>query len=319
MKKLFLFVIAIMTLVSCGNTVTDDVENPGSSSGKANKAVSFTLNDENTGMEMPLATRAFNTDGKRYYAINIMEKDDKDYTNYAYGLFDGSTPISAVMNEGHKYRIEVLEFRNDVDTLYHEGDMFYEPMLTGGTKATKLGNAFVYDKTVNLSTINRGKTKTGVAASDTTYYPRAYKYYAVIDDFDPSTADKLDITVKRAFFGIHYKITPPKFGSVKFKLLRNHTFEIKSTDPVFDKEFFYSFNKLDLACVDGYNSTIDIYDVWTANGDVIQKGSSYFIIKRNTMTNININFAGPKDVGQDIKEETIPLDTLNYDFTLKAM
>lgn len=211
--------IACMVLTSCGNTVSDDVEAFGTNTEKTNKHISINLNEENTSIALSPLSRVFNTDGKRYYAINILEKDNKNYIKYAYGLFDGNAPVSAVMTEGHKYRIEVLEFRNDKDTLYHEGDMFYEPMKTSDAKATQLKNAFVYDKSVNLSGITTGDTRIGAESSDTTWYPRAYKYYAIVDEFDPSSADKLDITVKRAFFGLHFIITPPKHGSVKLLFL----------------------------------------------------------------------------------------------------
>ena len=191
----FISLIACITFASCGNSVTDEAETSGISAGETTKTVSFNLNDEGGKIVLNPATRVFNTDGKRYYAINILELNDKEYSKYAYGLFDANSPISAVMKEGHKYRIDVLEFRNDRDTLYHDGNKFYEPMLSNGTNATPLENAFVYDKNANLTGIYTGKTKVGEEKSDTTWYPRAYKYYTSIDNFDPSTSDKLDITL----------------------------------------------------------------------------------------------------------------------------
>ena len=248
-----------------------------------------------------------------------LELNDKEYSKYAYGLFDANSPISAVMKEGHKYRIDVLEFRNDRDTLYHDGNKFYEPMLSNGTNATPLENAFVYDKNANLTGIYTGKTKVGEEKSDTTWYPRAYKYYTSIDNFDPSTSDKLDITVKRAFFGIHYIITPPKYGSVTLSLLRNHHITISSTDPVYDEEIFYSFNQLPPASVEGYNAIMDIFAVWTDDdGNVIANEKGEIKVKRNALSEFKINFIGLKDLGFDIKEETTPLDSLYQDWTVKA-
>ena len=316
---LFISLIACITFASCGNSVTDEAETSGISAGETTKTVSFNLSDEGGKIVLNPATRAFNTEGKRYYAINILELNDKEYSKYAYGLFDGSSPISAVMKEGHKYRIDVLEFRNDKDTLYHDGNKFYEPMLTNGTNATPLENTFIYDKNANLTGIYTGKTKVGVEKSDTTWYPRAYKYYTSIDNFDPSTSDKLDITVKRAFFGIHYVITPPKYGSVAIRLLRNHYINISSKDPVYDEEIFYSFNKLPLASVEGYNATMDIFAVWTDDdGNVIANEKGGIKLKRNALSEFKIYFTGPKDLGFDIKEETTPLDSLYQDWTVKA-
>lgn len=315
----FISLIACITFASCGNSVTDEAETSGISAGETTKTVSFNLNDEGGKIVLNPATRVFNTDGKRYYAINILELNDKEYSKYAYGLFDANSPISAVMKEGHKYRIDVLEFRNDRDSLYHDGNKFYEPMLSNGTNATPLENAFVYDKNANLTGIYTGKTKVGEEKSDTTWYPRAYKYYTSIDNFDPSTSDKLDITVKRAFFGIHYIITPPKYGSVTLSLLRNHHITISSTDPVYDEEIFYSFNQLPPASVEGYNAIMDIFAVWTDDdGNVIANEKGEIKVKRNALSEFKINFIGLKDLGFDIKEETTPLDSLYQDWTVKA-
>ena len=315
----FISLIACITFASCGNSVTDEAETSGISAGETTKTVSFNLNDEGGKIVLNPATRVFNTDGKRYYAINILELNDKEYSKYAYGLFDANSPISAVMKEGHKYRIDVLEFRNDRDTLYHDGNKFYEPMLSNGTNATPLENAFVYDKNANLTGIYTGKTKVGEEKSDTTWYPRAYKYYTSIDNFDPSTSDKLDITVKRAFFGIHYIITPPKYGSVTLSLLRNHHITISSTDPVYDEEIFYSFNQLPPASVEGYNAIMDIFAVWTDDdGNVIANEKGEIKVKRNALSEFKINFIGLKDLGFDIKEEPTPLDSLYQDWTVKA-
>lgn len=315
----FISLIACITFASCGNSVTDEAETSGISAGETTKTVSFNLNDEGGKIVLNPATRVFNTDGKRYYAINILELNDKEYSKYAYGLFDANSPISAVMKEGHKYRIDVLEFRNDRDTLYHDGNKFYEPMLSNGTNATPLENAFVYDKNANLTGIYTGKTKVGKEKSDTTWYPRAYKYYTSIDNFDPSTSDKLDITVKRAFFGIHYIITPPKYGSVTLSLLRNHHITISSTDPVYDEEIFYSFNQLPPASVEGYNAIMDIFAVWTDDDEnVIANEKGEIKVKRNALSEFKINFIGLKDLGFDIKEETTPLDSLYQDWTVKA-
>lgn len=315
----FISLIACITFASCGNSVTDEAETSGITAGETTKTVSFNLNDEGGKIVLNPATRAFNTDGKRYYAINILELNDKEYSKYAYGLFDANSPISAVMKEGHKYRIDVLEFRNDRDTLYHDGNKFHEPMLSNGTNATPLENAFGYDKNTNLTGIYTGKTKVGEEKSDTTWYPRAYKYYTSIDNFDPSTSDKLDITVKRAFFGIHYIITPPKYGSVTLSLLRNHHITISSTDPVYDEEIFYSFNQLPPASVEGYNAIMDIFAVWTDDdGNVIANEKGEIKVKRNALSEFKINFIGLKDLGFDIKEETTPLDSLYQDWTVKA-
>lgn len=310
--------IACMVLASCGNTVSDDVEVPGTNTEKTTKPICINLNEENSSIALSPQSRVFNTNGKRYYAINILEKDKKNYTKYAYGLFDGSTPVSAVMTEGHKYRIEVLEFRNDKDTLYHEGDMFYEPMKTSDAKATQLKNVFVYDKSVNLSGIVTGNTRTGAEKKDTTWYPSAYKYYAIVDEFDPSSADKLDITVKRAFFGLHFIITPPKHGSVKLSFLRNHTIEVNATDKAYDDESFYSFNQISNAAVEGYGTDICIEATWTSDGKVIKQQKEMIPLKRNAVTNLTIGFSGPKDIEQVIKEETTPLDTLNHNWVITS-
>lgn len=312
------FAAAVVTLSSCSSSVSEDVEPTNSSQEKATKTITLSLNEENITMSVEPMSRALSEGGKRYYAINIWEKSNKNYMKYAYGLFDGTSTIAAMMTEGKTYRIEVMEFRNDKDTLYHEGPTFYEPMMAGGKTPTQLTNTFTYDKKVNLSAITTGKTKLGAEESDTTWYPRAGKYYAKVDNFDPANADNLSITVRRAFFGLHFKVEPPKYGTVKLIFLRNHSIELSSTDPAYEDETIYSFNQVDNASDEKYKADIELRAIWTANGEIIQDEKTMFPIKRNAITNLNINFAGPKDISQTIGEEDTPMDTLEYNWTFKV-
>lgn len=316
-SKLFILILVCTFLAACGNSVSDEV-GPTDNGAKelTTKVIDLSLNEEQISMRQDSMTRAGSSVGKKYYGINIYEKSGKKYNKYAYGVFDESATISAIMTEGKKYRIEVMEFKNDEDTLYHEGNKFYHPLMINGSTPSTLTNTFTYDNTANLSGIKDGKSKVGKEASDTTWYVRAFRYYGIADNFDPATSDKLTVNVRRTVFGIHFIITPPAYGTVKFRFLRNHFITVNAGDETYDHESIYSFNMLDQANVDGYKAEIPLSVTWTSEDKTIHEESIDLPITRNVVTTVKINFEGPTPVESTIEEENTEMGSESVNWTV---
>lgn len=313
--------LILLTASSCSKSVIDEEESGNSGTTtpteKTVKSVTLSFDDETVSMSQQPLTRAIVDDGKKYYGINIYEKSGNKYAKYAYGLFDQTATVTALMTEGKKYKIEVMEFKNGEDTLYHEGTTFYAPMMRSDGKSTVLSNAFTYDSDVNLSGITKGFTQTGKEESDTTWYPSAYRYYGTVTDFDPTTADNISIEVRRAFFGLHFIVTPPKYGTVEMGYLRNHSFSVSSNDTEYDNESIYSFNQIVPASADDYSANIQFHYIWKSEGETIKDEWTTIPVKRNTMTIVKIQFSGPTPIVESINEETTPMDSLDYNLYIE--
>lgn len=322
MKKFATLIASAMVCAlfsACGNSADLEDTNPSIVNEKTSKAISLNFNEEMTPMTKYSKTRAGDAEGKKIYGINIYESDGKEYKMYAYGVFDNPSSISIIMNEERKYEIEVMEFQNDEDTVYHEGNTFYHPFMVGKTKPSALTNTFTYDKTENLSDIRNGKTRLGKDVNDTARYARAYRYYGVVEDFDPSTTNTLSVNVRRAIFGIHFIITPPGYGNVRLRFLNNRYIDVKAGEEVYDHQSVYAFNHMEKAIDDNYKSQIPVRAIWTADGDTIYNDSIHLPVQHNVMTTLAINFKGPKPLnGGTITEDNTEMGKDSVGWTVTA-
>ena len=125
--------------------------------------------------------------------------------------------IAIRMTEGSLYKIECLMTENGEDTIYNKINEYLLPFLHGTDKPTKVENSFIMSTKDNLGHILDGKTN--VSAKDITMYPRLIKSYAVIEDFDPKSANDLTLNLKHAAFGLHFKIAPPEEGELEIDYL----------------------------------------------------------------------------------------------------
>lgn len=312
-------VIMCLSLGSCGNVANYyDEEVSNVSTDKSSKAIALNFNEEQVSMSQDPLTRGVTNEVKKYYGINIYEKVDSTYKKYAYGMFDGTSQISAILNEGKKYKVEVMELKNDEDTVYHEGNKFYAPFLIDNKNPATLTNSFTYSSSANLVGIAKGLTKYGKAKGDTTLYIRAYRYYGVLEDFDPSGGNSLAMTLRRTIFGLHFQIIPPEYGSVHMVYLNDHFIDISAGDEEYDHESIYSFNSLAKACNDGYKADIHLRAIWTANEDTIVNQRISIPVARNNVTNVKLNFRGPKSVDGSFNEENGEMENSSFNWTFTA-
>lgn len=246
----------------------------------------------------------------KLYALNIYEKRKgaKSYSKYAYGLFSDPSNIAIRMTEGSLYKIECLMTENGEDTIYNKDHEYLLPFLNGTDKPTKVGNSFIMSTKDNLGHILDGKTN--VSAKDITMYPRLIKSYAVIEDFDPKSANDLTLNLKHAAFGLHFKITPPEEGELEIDYL-HYTLTVKSTDPSYDKLSVYSFNMISDACKDGYKGDITVKMKWTKADGSIEEASTTVTLKRNVIMVMDISVTGPSPKGINFAEEGHEMSTEN--------
>ncbi len=258
------------------------------------------------GFSAPESPRA----AKKLYAVNVYEKKKgvESYSKYAYGLFTDPSKIAIRMTEGNLYRIQCLIAEEGEDTIYNKNGEYLAPFLHGTGKATMAENAFTMSTSENLGFIQKGETN--VTATDKTMYPKLVKLYGTVEDFNPSTTDELTIDMKRAVFGLHFRITPPEEGTLNIKYLYQ-TLSVKASDPAYDHASTYSFNMVDAACMNDYQGHVTLELEWVKDDGTVEKDSKLINLKRNIMTVIDVSVEGPKPRGIGLNEETGEMTTEN--------
>lgn len=304
--------------VSCSKSVVDDVENPVET-----KIVRLSLTEEQTTVtEDPLLRApalAKGNDEGRVYAVNVYSKaaGAKSYTKYAYGLFDDPSKMNIALQTGSTYRFECSETRDDQESVYHDADGYWAPFRHGGVP-TPLENQFVHSSTHNFEYLVEGSRQgwVSISATDSTRCPRIYRYYALVDDFDPSQSETIDVELRRAVFGLHLIIEPPTDGSVSLNYLtRNLT--ISAGDAVYDHEAVYSYNQISRACAEGYSGDYTFELVWMrADGTKVEK-STTVTLKRNVMTTLHIRLEGRTPSGFQLSEEETEMGSESKDWVVK--
>lgn len=256
----------------------------------------------------------------RVYAINIYQKstDASKYSKYAYGLFDDPSQMSIALQTGSVYRFECTESRDDQESVFHNENGYASPYRHGGVP-TQLENQFVLSSTENFDYVvdGSGKGWVNVTADDSIRCPRMYRYYALVDGFDPSLSETISVELKRAVFGLHLIITPPADGTVSLSyLFREAT--VAAGAEAYDHEAVYSFNQISRACADGYSGEFPFVLTWTrADGTKVTKQSS-ITLKRNVMTTLNVNVEGRNPSGFRITEENTEMGKETLDWVVKS-
>ena len=188
----FLF-LSILGMVSCQKAIVDNLDNV-----VVNKQhlVSLQVNEEaiNIISESPLfksAKSLTRTDeSKKVYAINIYCKDGittKNYSKYAYGLFDDPSQIKLLLTEGKIYKFECLVVEDNEDKIYSSNGEYLMPFKHGALAddadcfPTKLENKFVLSSTENLPFIIYGRTN--ISKDDVAEAPRMIKQYGVLENY----------------------------------------------------------------------------------------------------------------------------------------
>lgn len=314
-KHLILFLTAILAigLASCEKAVIDE---PGGKKEKVTKIITINPTEEQIEISESPMTRGI-VAGK-IYAVNVFKKKKgaKSYSKYAYGLFTDPSKIAVAMTEGYLYKVECMVVQDDGEALYNKDGEYLAPFLHGDVKPTKAGNVFVKSSSENLGSLTKGDTN--ISESEIAKYPKMYKQYGTVEDFDPSTSDRLTLTMKRAVFGLHFKITPPEEGTLTVSYLFR-TITVKSTDAACDQSSVYSFYTIDAAAQEDYQGTVSMNLKWEKSDGTTEEDGKEITLKRNTMTNINISAEGPAPKEINITEETGAMkeETVGWDLKVK--
>lgn len=306
----FLF-FSLFSFMSCEKSLVDDIE-PTTESKAKYKVFSLHLNEEHFSINEVRMFSALSPQASsavKLYAINVYEKTPKakSYAKYAYGLFTDPSAISIELKEGNLYRFECLVVTQDKDSIYHENGKYFAPFLHGSKKdATMADNKFKKSTSANFVGLTEGTTQ--VSANETTLYPKLYKSYGVLEDFDPLTESALTISTKSAVFGLRFIVSPPTDGVVVVNYL-NRSFEVSSAQDAYDVMSVYSFNQISKAIAEDYSGNITIEATWRRSNGYETVSRKQIPVKRKVITEISIDMKEPTASNVSISEEDQQMST----------
>lgn len=274
-----------------------------------------TVEEAMSSKPQPLSRAAREESKKKFYAVNVYEKkpSDENYSMYAYGLFTSPSKIALRMNAANHYKVECLIVEEADDKVYTNNGEYLAPFLHGANKGTKATNTFVFSKDENLNSLTKGET--AIAAGRTNQYPRVVKLYGTINDFSPKATKDLTVDMKRAVFGLHFKITPPNEGKLVISYVGWHVTLTKNSD-AYDNRATYAFSDILKACQDGYQTTIEVKAVWTKDDGTVEEESKQLLLKRNVMTVVNVKVEGQNPKSFTFREEEGNMTTENVEWDL---
>lgn len=280
--------MATLLFVSCEKAADD--EDVSGASGET-VSVSLSLGGEYiVATESPL-TRASDPDVA--YGLNVFARKDgtTTYSKYAYGLFDDASKIQITLRKGYQYRFECTVTRNDEDQVYHASGLYSAPFLNSDgelTQQTQLDNQFHYSSVTSLSGLQSGVTN--ITESSVANYPRMYRYYGKLEDYSPVADAAVNISLKRAVFGLRFVVTPPSEGVVKIESWPT-TFSVNAGGAAYDHASVYTFNQVDKAVADGYNGNVPVTLTWQHTDGSLTTETKNINIKRNVMTTVTVDVA----------------------------
>ena len=249
----------------------------------------------------------------KLYALNIYEQKAGStvYEKYAYGLFSDADKMAIRMFEDNSYRIECLEVVEGDDHIYNKDGAYLAPFLHGADLPTKVTNKFVMSKKDNLGSIQKGETN--LSETKTIRYPRVMKFYGTLEDINPKVSDALTIDMRRAVFGLLFKITPPEEGTLEISYL-GWKLSRKSTQSVYNDGSIYAFSDIVEACKDGYQEVVPFgIKLTKADGTIVQEQKN-LPLKRNVKTMVEIAIEGPKAHGLSFREENVAMTEEHVDW-----
>ena len=304
--------MASLFFVSCEKAVIDETD---VSVDGQEVEVSLSLGGEYlTTSESPLSRAAVSG---VVYGLNVYAKKDGSttYAKYAYGLFDDPAKLQITLRKGYQYRIECTITKDDEDKVYHESGLYAAPFMNSDgelTQQTQLDNQFHYSSVTNLSGLQSGVTN--ISATDVANYPRMYRYYGKVEDYSPASGTTVNISLKRAVFGLRFKVTPPAEGTVSIESWPT-TFSVNSTDAAYDHASIYTFNQVDKAIVDGYNGDVPVTLTWLHTDGTTKTEKKNINIKRNVMTTVTVDVSSAtSEASISLTEETGDLEQENVDW-----
>ncbi|MFR8553335.1 MAG: hypothetical protein ACLVEU_07385 [Bacteroides cellulosilyticus] len=233
---------------------------------------------------------------------------DTNYQNYAYGLFDNIEDMTISLIEGHKYKFECSMVREDVDTLYHDNEIYYAPFNRLGTLNSKYSGIALENK-FNISTTNPvcfGGLKIGTMSTSgyydnyncRSYYPKSDRFYGELTDYIPTKDGVANIDLKRTAFGLKFIVTPPVDGKLYINSITinnesnsiNSNVEVSAGENVLETSFMCTFYEV-YKCwqAEDYTKDLTMQLKW---GDGLMEQLKHLVktitVKRNVMTTVNV-------------------------------
>ena len=332
-----MLLIGSSTLFSCSNNEDELPPKEQEQTNQETYTISFNLGGEYISTsETPLSRTEVTP--KKIYGINVYYKKDGEtwYRNYAYGLFDNIQDMTISLISGYQYKFECSMVREDIDTLYHNNDIYYAPFNQSGITNHKYRGIALENK-FNISTTNYvyfGGLKIGTMSTSGYYdyydcqsdYPKSDRFYGELTDYVPTKDGVANIDLKRTAFGFKFIVTPPVDGTLFINNIYtnngsiNSNIKLSADDNILEYSSMYTFYEV-YKCwqVEKYSKDFTIQLTWERANGATQTFEKTITAKRNVLTTININVnGGTTDSSLGVKEDDTPMGNENVDMNFNG-
>ena len=335
-----MLLIGSSTLFSCSNNEDELPPKEQEQTNQETYTISFNLGGEFISTsETPLSRTEVTP--KKIYGINVYYKKDGEtwYRNYAYGLFDNIQDMTISLISGYQYKFECSMVREDIDTLYHNNDIYYAPFNQSGITNHKYRGIALENK-FNISTTNYvyfGGLKIGTMSTSgyydnydcQSYYPKSDRFYGELADYVPTKDGVANIDLKRTAFGFKFIVTPPVDGKLHISSITTNdnsyysidsNIEVSAGENVLEKSFICTFYQV-YECWQAENYTKDfkITLTWERANGATQTFEKIITTKRNVLTTVNVNVNGSStDSSLGVKEDDTPMGNENVDMNFNG-
>ena len=333
-----MLLIGSSTLFSCSNNEDELLSKEQEQTNQETYTISFNLGGEFISTSETPLSRTEATP-KKIYGINVYYKKDGDYDyqNYAYGLFDNIEDMTISLIGGYKYKFVCSMVKNDTDTLYHNGNMYYAPFYRGTYTGnyyympTTLENKFNISTTSNtyIEGLRDGTTSIkSDKCGDSAGCPKTDRFYGELTDYVPTKDGVANIDLKRTAFGLKFIVTPPVDGKLyissitasNYSIRINPNVEISAGENVLEKSFMCTFSEVRKCWqVEEYTKDLTIQLGWKRVNGATLTFNKTITVKRNVMTTVSVNVNGSAtNSSLGIKEEDTPMGNENVDINFNG-
>lgn len=322
-------------LFSCSNSDDELLSKEQGQNSQETYTISFDLGGEFISTSDTPLSRTEVVSKKKIYGINVYYKKDgeQNYQNYAYGLFDNIEDMTISLIGGYKYKFECSMVRDDVDALYHENNMYYEPFhkksYNNYNSGITLENKFNISTTTSICFVGLQEGYSHIKGYGISAYPKLDRFYGELIDYVPTKEGVANIDLKRTAFGLKFIVTPPVDGTLSVNELYSANFystginpniKISSDDSTVETSAIYTFYDV-YKCweVEKYTEDFTIKLTWVRANGATQIFEKIVTAKRNVMTTINVNVNGSStDSSLGVKEEDTPMGSENVDMNFNG-
>ena len=273
---------------------------------------------------------------KKYYGVNVycMKDDGKtnSYNYYAYGVFDNVEDMKITLLGGYKYKFECTSVEDGEDKIYSNNTSLYEPFCDEDKSFSEFSlsklNSFIVSSTKNLFGIKLGATHIlRENGTSTTSISRTNRYYGEVENFIPTKSESVTISMKRTVFGVKFIINEVPDGVISWDMstICNNTYlspnllyTSHSGNSTLEFSSIYTFPDVYKSWKDdNYSLNFNIEFIWARSNGYNQSFSKTVSVKRNVMTNVNVNLeGGSSEVSLGINEENTQMtnETIDINF-----